>query len=322
MYYVGVDLGATNVRAVVGDETATIVGRARDKTPSGPTGRAVTDVVLRVVRQACDHAGVTPTDVGGAGIGSMGTMDSTARVITVPANVSTEIGSIPLVDPLSELLATDNVHLRNDTIAAVIGERFLTHPDTENLAYITISSGIGVGIIANGEVVWGRDGNAGEIGHTTIDIHGFMECSCGRDGHWEAYCSGSNIPRFVRALHQENTVETDLPIENSEFTAEHLFEYGGTDTFADHVIDRLAHLNTAGVANIVHAYDPSIISIGGAVALNNPEHVVEPIKSRLDEAVLVEPPEISLSELGSQAVLKGALTLPITESTEVRTTVQ
>jgi glucokinase len=320
MYYVGVDLGATNVRAVVGDETATIVGRARDTTPHGPTGRAVTDTVLRVVREACDHAGVPPTDIDGAGIGSMGTVDPTASVITVPANVSTEIGPIPLVDPLSELLDTDNVHLRNDTIAGVVGERFYGYPGTENLAYITISSGIGVGIIADGEVVSGRNGNAGEMGHTTIDINGFMECSCGRNGHWEAYCSGSSIPEFVRALHRKNPVETALPLESSAFAAEHLFEHGGTDAFADRVINQLAHFNTTGVANIVHAYDPSIISIGGAVALNNPEYVVDPIKSRLDEAVLVEPPEISLSELGPQVVLIGALTLAITTDTEVRTT--
>ncbi|GAA0240450.1 ROK family protein [Haladaptatus pallidirubidus] len=318
MYYVGVDLGATNIRTVVSDETATILGRAQDETPHGPTGKTVTETVLRVVREACDHVGVRPTDIDGAGIASMGTMDPTARVITVPANVSTEIGSIPLVDPLSETLDTDNVHLRNDTVAGVIGERFYTYPRAENLVYITISSGIGVGIIADGDVISGRDGNAGEMGHMTIDVHGFMECGCGQDGHWEAYCSGNNIPQFVRALHQENPVETALPIDSLEFSAKHLFERSGTDAFADHVIDRLAHFNTVGVANIVHAYDPAAISIGGAVALNNPEHVVEPIKSRLDEAVLVEPPEINLSEQGSQVVLKGALTLAITNGTEIQ----
>ncbi|MFH5801557.1 ROK family protein [Haladaptatus sp. CMAA 1911] len=314
MYYVGVDLGATNVRAIVGDETATIIGSARDSTPGGPTGRAITDSVLQVVKQACNDADVPLTAIAGAGIGSMGTMDSTARSIEIPTNISTEIGSIPLVEPLSRLLHTTSVHLCNDTVAGALGEWSYEHPSVDNLVYLTISSGIGVGIIANGTAFSGQGGNAGEMGHTTIDIDGFMECSCGRTGHWEAYCSGNSIPRFANALYNKDPVETALSIETPEFTAEDLFEHGGTDAFADRVIDRLAHLNTAGIANIVHAYDPSVISIGGAVALNNPDHVVEPVKSRLSEAILVETPEIQLSELGTQAVLKGALTLAITEN--------
>lgn len=306
MYCVGVDLGATNVRAAVGDGSANIVGSARSTTPDGTTGERIAERVRQVVRDACADAGVEPSSVSAAGIGSMGRLDYAAGVVSVPSNLTDDIGPIPLVSSLSSLLDTQQVSLCSDTLAGAIGERFFSHPDVRNLVYLTISSGIGAGVINDGSAVLGRDGNAGEVGHTTIDARGEMTCGCGRDGHWEAYCSGNNIPRFAKELHEDD-IETALPLASDEFTAKDVFEHAGTDAFTDRVIERVTTLNVLGVANVVHVYEPSLVSIGGAVALNNPEAVVEPIRERLDAHLVVEAPEITLSELGEQAVLKGAL---------------
>jgi glucokinase len=306
MYCVGVDLGATNVRAAVGDGSAKIVGSARSATPDGTTGERITQRVRHVVREACVDAGVEPTSVSAAGIGSMGRLDYDAGVVSVPSNLTEDIGPIPLVSSLSELLDTQRVSLCSDTLAGAIGERFFARPDVGDLVYLTISSGIGAGVISDGTPVMGRDGNAGEVGHTTVDARGEMTCGCGRDGHWEAYCSGNNIPRFATELHEDG-VETALPLADEEFTAKDVFDHAGTDAFADRVIERVTTLNVLGVANVVHAYEPSLVSIGGAVALNNPEKVVEPIRERLDAHLVVEAPEVALCEVGEQAVLKGAL---------------
>ena len=315
MSYVGVDLGATNVRAVVGDESTTIVGSARTATPSGPTGSAITETVLTVVRDACSDAGVGPESITAAGIGSMGRLDRAAGVVRAPSNLADDLGPIPLVDPLSELLDTERVHICGDTAAGALGERFFNYPETANVVYLTVSSGIGAGIIADGNLLLGRNGNAGEVGHTTVDWRGAMTCGCGRDGHWEAYCSGDNIPRFARMLYERASISTDLPIEAESFTAKDVFEYAGGDEFADRVLRRLASLNTVGVANVVHTYDPAVVSIGGAVALNNPSHVVTPIRDRLDDRVILETPDVVLSELGEQAVLKGALAYALGDGT-------
>lgn len=315
MYCVGVDLGATNVRAVVGDRSATIQGSARDSTPEGPTGTDIAEAVVGVVRDACEAAAVKPSAVEAAGIAAMGMVDTAAGAVRKPANLTNGTGPIPLVGPLSELLDTEEIHLCNDTLAGAIGARFFVNPDVENLVYLTISSGIGAGVIAGGEPLTGRDGNAGEVGHMTIDADGSMTCGCGRWGHWEAYCSGNNIPDFARTLHESDPVDTSVPIDHPEFTAKDLFDRAGDDAFADRVIDRLAALNTAGVENVVYAYAPSVISVGGAVALNNPDRVVAPVKDRIDEAVLADPPEIRTSELGERAVLKGALASALTGGT-------
>lgn len=307
MYAVGVDLGATNVRAVVGDERMTIVGSARTTTPKGPTGEAITRAVLDVVREACHDAAVAPSSITGAGIGSMGVVDRTNGSVRLSANLTDGIGPIPLVQPLAELLEIDTVVLHNDTVTGAIGERHHTHSDVDSLVYLTMSSGIGAGVISNGTLLLGSDGNAGEVGHMTIDEAGRLPCGCGSAGHWEAYCSGTSIPRLARTLFDQEPVETSLPLECDEFAAEHVFAHAGTDAFATRVVDRIAELNVLGMANLINAYAPDVVSVGGAVALNNPKRVLDPIRDRIGDEVVVTVPEIAVSELGERAVLYGAL---------------
>ena len=314
-YYVGVDLGATNVRAVVGDDDATVLGSAEGPTPQGPSGIAVTETVLDRVREACAEAGVEPSSAVAAGIGSIGPLDLAAGAVENPANLPDAIERIPLTGPLSALLDTDQVYLHNDTNAGVIGERFHSDRNPDDMVYLTISSGIGAGVCVDGEVLDGWDGNAGEVGHMTLDSTGFMTCGCGKDGHWEAYCSGNNIPRYARRLHAEDPVETALDVEDPDFSAADVFAHADDDEFADHVLDQFSHWNTMGVANVIHAYAPLVISVGGAVALNNPDRVLDPIRERLEEMVFINVPEIGLTDLGDDVVVEGALASALTGGT-------
>jgi len=315
-YYVGVDLGATNVRAVVADGDGTIVGSARRGTPRGPTGIAVTEAVLGVTRTACEEASVAPSSVTAAGIASIGPLDLAEGAVLNPSNLPDTIDRIPLTGPLSVLLETDRIYLHNDTTAGVIGERFHSERNPDDMVYVTISSGIGAGVCVDGHVLDGWDGNAGEVGHMTLDPHGFMTCGCGKDGHWEAYCSGNNMPEYAYELYQDDpTIETDLPIEDPDFDAVDLFEYADEDEFADYVLDQVAHWNTMGVANIIHAYAPIVIYVGGAVATNNPDRVLDPIRERVDDMVFINVPDIELTTLGDEVVVRGALASAMTGGT-------
>ncbi|QCC46540.1 ROK family protein [Halobellus limi] len=318
-YYVGVDLGATNVRAVVADDDGTVIGRSDRGTPRGPTGITVTEAVLRVAREACAEGGVDPEQVNAAGIGAIGPLDLAEGTVENPANLPDTIDRIPLTGPLSVLFDTERVYLHNDTNAGVIGERFYSDRNPDDMVYLTISSGIGAGVCVDGNVLSGWDGNAGEVGHMTVDPQGLLTCGCGHDGHWEAYCSGNNIPRYAEFLFEEDDIETALPIEDPEFSAVDVFEHDGTDEFATHVVEQLAHWNAMGVANIVHAYAPLIVYVGGAVALNNPERTLDPIRERMDEMVMSNVPEIQLTTLGDDVVVKGALASAMTDGTGDRT---
>ncbi|MFB6068996.1 MAG: ROK family protein [Halobacterium sp.] len=315
-YYAGVDLGATNVRAAVADESGAVVASYRRPTPRGPTGIDVTEGVLDALRSACENAGVDPTAVRAVGIGSVGPLDLAEGVVDGPANLPDSVGTVPLVGPVSKLVDSESVYLHNDTVAGVIGERFHADSNPDDMAYVTISSGIGAGVAVDGHVLEGWDGNAGELGHMVVDPQGRRTCGCGRDGHWEAYCSGSNIPEYARTLAEEDGgVETALPLEDPEFSAKHVFEYAGEDAFADHVVDQVGFWNAVGITNLVQAYAPLVVYVGGAVALNNPDLVLDPIREHLADDVFNNVPEVRLTTLGDDVVLRGAVASALTDGT-------
>lgn len=316
-YYGGVDLGATKIKAVVGSRDAAVIGEARRETPQGPTGIAVTEAVLDCLRSACDAAGIDPAQMAAAGIGSFGPFDLAEGMVVDPANLPETVGQIPLVGPVETLIDSENVYLHNDTTAAVIGERFHADRNPADMAYVTFSTGIGAGIAVDGHVLSGWDANAGEVGHFTVDPAGRLTCGCGRDGHWEAYASGSGIPRYARYLAESESLEdqTALPLDSEDFTAATVFEYGTDDPLAGLVIERVGRWNAIGIANLVHAYAPIVISIGGAVALNNETEVLTPIQDMLADLVMSNVPEVRLTELGDDVVVQGALASALTRGT-------
>ena len=316
VYYAGVDLGATNVRAVVAEADGTRIGVSRRSTPRGPTGIDVTEGVLRTLRNACGEAGIDPKRITAAGIGSIGPFDLAEGAVIDPANLPDSIDRIPLTGPISKLIDSDDVYLHNDTTAGVIGERFHAASNPDDMVYITISSGIGAGVCSDGRIVSGWDGNAGEVGHYVVDPRGRLTCGCGHDGHWEAYCSGNAIPDFARLLADDDpTIATDLPLEGPEFTAKEVFDLAGEDELADYVIEQLAHWNAIGVTNVIHAFAPIVVSFGGAVALHNEDLIVDPIRERVSEMVMTNVPEIHVTELGDDVVVEGALASAMTEGT-------
>ncbi|PSP92808.1 glucokinase [Halobacteriales archaeon QS_4_62_28] len=317
--YAGVDIGATNVRAVVGDESAREMGSHSRGTPRGPNGIAVTEAILDTLRAACENADVSPSSVVAAGIGSIGPLDLAEGVVENPANLPDTINRIPLTGPVANLIESNRVYLHNDTTAGVIGERYFSDRNPDDMVYLTISSGVGAGVAVDGNIISGWDGNAGEVGHMTLDPAGLLTCGCGYDGHWEAYCSGNNIPNYALQLHSEDPIETSLPVESGDFGAADVFDHAREgDDFAEYVIDQVGHLNAIGVANIAHAYAPLVIYVGGAVALNNPDAVLEPIRKEIEEMVMANVPDVKLTTLGDDIVVMGALASAITGGTGER----
>jgi glucokinase len=305
IHHLGVDVGGTNVRAAVANGDGTLVGRADRSTPAG--GSAVTDAMLDAVDDACGAAGIDPGDVAAAGIGSMGPLDRAAGTVVDPPNVDGG-GPIPLVGPLRERLGTDAVTLHNDATCGAVAEREAAG-GIENLVYLTLSTGVGVGAVVDGDALVGEGGNAAEMGHVTVDPRGRMACGCGGDGHWEAYCGGRNVPRYAARLRRESddSVETDLPADPAAFSAADVFDRAGDDDLAALVVERCGRWNAIGVAATVQAFAPARVVVGGAVALHNPGPVLDPIREAVPGRLSVDPPTIRLATLGADAVLRGAL---------------
>lgn len=299
--HVGIDIGATHVRAVVGDESGRVRARERIETPRETDGQGVAAAVQRTIRAAVDAAGVSPESIAGAGVGTIGPLDEGGADVVDPANLPT-VERLPVRDPVRDVVGGDVV-VYNDATAGAIGERFFARDAPDDLVYLTFSTGIGAGVIADGRVLEGANGNAGEIGHVTLDPDADVRCGCGGVGHWEAFAGGSNLPRYADVLRRTSTVESDRRFE----TAAEIFDAAGTDPLADRVLERLEHWNAHGVATVVRAYDPALVVVGGSVALHNPEAIVDSVESKLPELLCSEPPEIRLTERGDEAVVDGAL---------------
>ena len=314
-FAVGVDLGATNVRVVVGDVRGHILAKLSEATEKkrGPTG--ISQQIIGMIRSVRIR-GFRPEKIKGVGIGSIGPLDLRRGRILSPANIPHD--HIPLVEPIKEELGVP-VRLLNDCTTAVIGEKeFGAGKGIQNLIYVTLSTGIGGGVYVDNHLLLGKDGNAAEIGHTTIDMEGRLECGCGKKGHWEAYCSARNIPNYVRTLLEgRNSKEVESSIlmkfaggDRYNITAKGLYEAAkANDPLSIEIVEKIGELNAIGFANIINAYDPALITVGGAVALNNRDFVIEPIKRHVHKYAINRIPDIKITPLGGDVVLYGALAM-------------
>jgi len=259
--------------------------------------------------------GISPEKVQGVCLASPGPLNLKRGLITRTANLPYK--DVPIIASLTESLGFE-VHLVNDANAAALGEKeWGAGKGLSNIFYLTISTGIGGGAIVDGRLLLGKEGNAAEVGHTTIDSLGRLTCGCGARGHWEAYCSGTGIPALARLIWEELGEAERASLSGSKLlarigsanAADVYREADRGDSFALRVVDEVGRLNAIGVANISDAYDPELVTIGGGVALNNPERVLSPIQKMAGDYAINRVPEVRITPLGDDAGLLGALSV-------------
>jgi glucokinase len=306
--FLAVDIGATNIRVASGSRggLTSKLSEATDR-ENGPLG-----VSAQIIRMA-HELGMDAVD--SVGVGSFGPIDVSSGSIMETPNFPFK--EIPVTEPFREEFQAP-VSLLNDCAAAVLGERhFGAGRGLDNLAYVTLSTGLGGGAIVDGHLLIGKDGNAVEVGHITIDPDSSLTCGCGSPGHWEAHSSGNSIPNFARrSLREENDSSSmlyglageDLESLNTEV----LFEAATAgDAVALRIVGELGRVNAVGFANVVNAYDPELVTIGGSIALNNQELILSPILENIDMHLINRKPRIMITPLGEDVVLYGALTRAI-----------
>jgi glucokinase len=304
-YYLGLDVGASNLRCALATDEHEHVAQVDRKTPQGPTVEAFTDGIQAAIADTLAEASVARTAVEAAGIASIGPLDVAAGLIDKPVNLDSDLEEIPIRETVASCLPEVSIRLCNDATAGVIAEYCAGDP-VDNLAYVTLSSGVGAGVVVDGHVLHGADGNAAEIGHLTLDPEGSRRCSCGGSGHWEAFAGGENIPGYARELADSEGLDHTL---GDESTAVSVFEAYGDDPLATETVERIGDWNAQGMATLVNAYAPRRVAVGGAVALNNEALVLEPIKERIGRYLMGPAPEIRLTSLDEDVVLRGALLL-------------
>ncbi|MEX0568280.1 MAG: ROK family protein, partial [Candidatus Njordarchaeota archaeon] len=188
--------------------------------------------------------------------------------------------------------------------------------NVDNIVYVTLSSGIGGGAIIDGNVLFGKDGNAVEIGHFVVDPMGNIQCGCGGYGHWEAYTSGANIHKFCRLLieqkfsfekFRQSLISSLTDVDNVTYEILSICAQKN-DTLALEIFNEIGKINAIGFANIINAFDPDVIVVGGSIVLKNPTHLVlSPIQKYVEDLTINRMPKIEKTHLEDDAVLLGAL---------------
>ncbi|MDH7593177.1 MAG: ROK family protein [Methanomicrobiales archaeon] len=295
---IAVDLGATRTRVALVGDGGTVHRRIEEetRTDGGSPGSIAASLIALVRRLLHEQGGA---EVDGIGVSAAGPVDIARGVVTNPPNIP--VREIPVVGPLTKAFDLP-VHLVNDCHAGLLGEmQFGIGRGRDNVVYITISTGIGGGVIDNGRILLGRGGNAAEIGHFVVDTKYGMECGCGHTGHWEGYASGRFLPRFFGHWCRIQGERRDTGFTN----AEGIFAAAtGGDPRALAFMEELGRINAKGISNVIVAYDPSLIVLDGAVARMNRRFIIPPILEHVDRFLPM--PEMLVTALDGDAPLLGA----------------
>jgi glucokinase len=239
----GIDLGGTQVRVVFGNAAGQILSAARTQTKSLGTPQAV---VEWVGEQASRHT----VHLEMAAIGAPGPVEPRTGMLINPPNLGDprDWYNVPITELLHQELRCP-VQLQNDANLAGLGEFHQgAGRGTRDMVYITWSTGVGAGVVADGRLIDGAHGSAGEVGHMIIDPNGPV-CGCGQRGCVEAICSGANIQKRY-----------GIP------TKELLDAAAEGDEHGVRVADEMATAMGIALINVSNLYDPEIIVIGGGIS--------------------------------------------------------
>jgi len=258
---IALDLGGTQVRAALVDAAGQIHKRVGMATASSIGGDAVIDQLVAAAREVSRE--VSASDLIGVGVSSPGPLDSVTGVTlglpSIPGFVD-----MPLRDRLTGALDL-TVTVENDGIAAAVGEwRHGAGRELQHLVYVTVSTGRGGGVIADGRVLRGRRGMAGHVGHLSIVKDG-LRCNCGNPGCWEAYGAGPALARRARERlqdHPRSLLATADPLDaRAVFAAA-----DQDDAMAQSLIAEEADILGVGIVSLLHLYSPERVILGGGLA--------------------------------------------------------
>ena len=303
MNAIAIDIGASYLRGAVISNKGKIVKYLKIKTPKkGKSGRVIANAVINITDSLL--TGFPKRKIKGISIASIGPLNKKGEIIRSP---NLKFKKVSLKKPLKKRFSLP-VIIHNDCAAAVWGEKvFGNSKNYKNIVYITISSGIGGGAVIDNRLLIGR-GNAAEIGHLNLDTEYNLPCSCKKGrGHWEAYCSGESLPRFLKYWLKKNKIKREVPANKTQPILDWLHK--SKDKQLKAFIKEISRINGLGFSNVIAAYDPEIIILGGGMALNpkNRKMLISDTKKNTDKFLKL--PKIMLSQLKDEVTLYGAAAL-------------
>ncbi len=308
-----IDIGGTKTAAALVDGAGRVLSRGRVATPDTDDPIVLVEAVGGLAQQVLGAAGAAIADVSAVGVSCAGIIDTQKGVVVFSPNIPS-LRRTPLRSMLSERLGMP-VRVGNDATLAALGEwQFGLNRAVADLVYITVSTGIGGGIVAGGKLYEGSCGAAGEVGHMVIDVNG-PECPCGRHGCWESLASGRALAERTALRIEEGEASSigelvggDLGKIDAQLVS--IAAQQG-DALAQEMIATTAFYVGVGLANLINLFNPSLILIGGGLskigeALLGPAAAVAKERAYVADACDVE---IRSALLGDDSPLLGAAAL-------------
>ncbi|MDE6020265.1 MAG: ROK family protein [Ruminococcus sp.] len=304
-YYIGVDLGGTNIVAGVVNENYEIVSKASVKTNLPRPEQEIAADIIKVSKQAVADAGLTMEQIEWVGMGTPGIANSETGIIEYSNNLG--FVNTPMVKYLEEGLGKP-AFIENDANAAAYGEYVAgAAKGAKNAVCITLGTGVGGGIVIDGKIYCGSNFGGAEIGHTVISVDG-PQCTCGRKGCFEVFSSATGLIRMTKEAIAENPDSSMASEEKiSGRTAFNHMRKG--DKAATEVVDKYIKYLAAGITNTINVFQPDVLCIGGGVC-NEGDPLLVPMKEIVArENYTRNSPknaDIVIAKLGNDAGIIGA----------------
>lgn len=312
-YYLGIDLGGTNIVAGVVDENNQIIAKTKTKTLSKRPAEEIINDMVRVALEAVDEAKISIDDVLWVGVGAPGTINHETGCIEYSNNL--DWYNIPLIEMLSERM-NKKIYIDNDANAAAYGEYIAGSAKDANISImVTLGTGVGGGIVINNKVYTGFNYAGAELGHSVMVKDG-RQCTCGRKGCLESYASATGlITTTIEAMQADKSsvmwemCDNDISKVSGRtaFMAARQGDKAGKIA-ADTYISDLA----CGITNIINIFQPDMLCVGGGVS-NEGDHLLLPLKELVATEVYSKNSEkntqIVLATLGGDAGVIGAALL-------------
>ena len=313
-YFVGVDLGGTKILSGVFKKSLECVETAKLSTKPERGVDRIVERIARNITTAVDEADLTLKDIAGVGIGAPGAVDFEAGTVIFAPNLE-GWKNVPLKKALEKLLDVP-VFVENDGNIAVLGvhvAEFKSKP--RSMIGIFVGTGIGGGLMVNGELYSGFSHTAGEIGHMVLDVNG-PKCGCGNKGCFEALASRTAIFQQIKAGvkdGQKTSLTERLGNDLEGLRSGDLRKaLRNGDKLVDRVVEGAAEYIGIGVANLVNIFNPEVVVLGGGVVEALEDEMMSIIVETAQDYAMpgtMEGVEIVASKLGDKAGITGAAVL-------------
>ena len=308
--YVGIDLGGTFIKGGIVDKAGNILVMDKTPTESEKGADGVAANIAKLTFALMEKQGISVNDVVGIGMGVPGMIDSKVGNVIFSNNLNWK--DFHIGEKLQELTGL-MVKIANDANVAALGEvKFGGAKNLDNVIMITLGTGVGSGIVADGKLLEGNKSAGAELGHSVIVADG-ERCTCGRRGCLEAYASATALIRDTKAIMQlypDSKMWEVGSLDNVD--GKTAFAYKDTDVYAKQVVDNYIKYLAMGLTNFANIFRPEAILLGGGVCAEG-DNLVKPLQALLDRDIFAGSmgPQVPIvtAQLGNKAGLLGAAAL-------------